>query len=133
MLNCIIKVTCKFTQMKKAIVLIILISSSFILASCKKDKDSSGGGPDVTPLDCGTVRFSTTILPLINAKCATSGCHAAGSSSGPGALTNYSQIFTNRTQVINAVNANRMPPGGPLSTTEKLQLACWIDAGAPNN
>ena len=118
--------------MKKAFVLTTIILS-VIIVSCKKEKESAGNGPEVTPIDCGTVKFSTTILPLITAKCATAGCHAAGSSNGPGALTNYTQIFTSRTQVINAINSNRMPPSGPLTSAEKLQLTCWQDAGAPNN
>ncbi len=117
----------------KKIITVTAIVLTITLVACKKEKEGSGGGPNVTPIDCGTVKFSSNILPLITAKCATAGCHAAGSSNGPGALTNYNQIFTSRTQVANAINSNRMPPGGPLSSGEKLQLSCWIDAGAPNN
>lgn len=119
--------------MKKASFILAFLMVVFIIA-CKKDDNSSGNGPNGTAVDCGTVKFSSTILPLISSKCATSGCHDATSTSGPGPLTNYAQIFASRVQIISSVNANRMPQtGGPLSSAQKLQLACWSDAGSPNN
>jgi hypothetical protein len=119
--------------MKKSILFVAIITSVSVF-SCKKEKGSSGGGPDGTALDCGTVKFATTILPLITSRCATAGCHDAASSNGPGPLTNYAQVFASRVQISSAVNANRMPQtGAPLTSTQKLQITCWIDAGAPNN
>jgi hypothetical protein len=119
--------------MKKLSFILLFLMVVFIVA-CKKDKASSGNGPDGTSVDCGTVKFSSTILPLISSRCATSGCHDATSSNGPGPLTNYAQIFASRVQIISSVNANRMPQtGGPLSSTQKLQLSCWLDAGAKND
>ncbi len=117
--------------MKKKLVL-IAICIPIIFVACKKgDSPAPGGGGTV---DCSTVKFSSTILPLISSKCATSGCHDATSSNGPGPLTNYAQIFASRTSIVAAVSANRMPQGGPpLSDTEKATLNCWISANAPNN
>lgn len=120
--------------MKKNLIL-FFISISVIFVACKKsntDTPSNGGGNGT--IDCSTVKFSSTILPLISSKCATSGCHNASSSNGPGPLTNYAQIFASRTSILSAVTANRMPQGGPaLNTQEKAALNCWIDANAPNN
>lgn len=111
---------------------LFLLSSCIIIfaLSCKKD---NGGGNNVQ-IDCSTVTFSGNIAPLIASKCATSGCHDASSSNGPGPLINYASIFASRNSIQSSVNTNRMPQGGPpLTDTEKARLKCWIDAGAPNN
>jgi hypothetical protein len=120
--------------MKKKLVL-IAICIPIIFVACKKNgTDTPGNGGGNGTIDCGTVKFSSTILPLISNKCATSGCHDATSSNGPGPLTNYAQIFASRTSIVAAVTSNRMPQGGPaLSTQEKATLTCWINANAPNN
>ena len=120
--------------MKKNLILFI-IGISVIFVACKKNStDTPGNGGGNGTIDCGTVKFSSTILPLISTKCATSGCHDATSSNGPGPLTNYAQIFASRTSILAAVTSNRMPQGGPaLSVVEKGALNCWIDANAPNN
>lgn len=112
-----------------------LIGSVFILAvffslSCSKD----GGGSDL--MDCSTVSnkaFAAHVNPIIQSSCNIGGCHSAGSSNGPGALTNYSEIFSARSQIREAVRSGRMPQGSSLSATQKNSIICWIDGGAPNN
>ncbi len=109
------------------------LSIILFLWSCKKE---NGGGTDGggVQIDCSTVTFSGDIAFLISTKCAVSGCHDASSTNGPGPLINYASIFASRLSIQSAVNANRMPQGGPpLSATEKAKIKCWIDAGAPNN
>lgn len=119
--------------MKKKLILFAICIAVTVVSCRKSSTNPSGGGGNGT-IDCSTVKFSSTILPLISSKCATSGCHNASSSNGPGPLTNYAQIFASRTSILSAVTANRMPQGGPaLSTQEKAALNCWIDANAPNN
>jgi hypothetical protein len=118
--------------MKTKLILITVCSSVFFF-SCNKSSTTppSGGGGSV---DCNTVKFSSSVLPLITSKCATAGCHDAASSNGPGPLISYASIFASRNSILSAVTANRMPQGGPpLSSQEKSILNCWIDAGAPNN
>ncbi|MBX9783955.1 MAG: hypothetical protein K2X48_11760 [Chitinophagaceae bacterium] len=118
----------------KNIFLLVVISVITGLVACKREKTSPGDGGGNTNVDCSKVTFSGDILPLISSRCATSGCHNAGSINGPGPLTTYLQISTSRTFIINAVLANRMPQTGPaLTATEKAKLNCWVDAGAPNN
>ena len=103
----------------------------FIFASCSKD--DNGGGASV---DCTTITnkaFAADISPIIQSTCAVSGCHAAGSFNGPGALTSYTEVFNARTAIRSAVASGRMPQGGSLSTSQKNSIICWVDSGAPNN
>lgn len=118
--------------MKKVFVLtLIVFFVSFFIISCSKD---NGGG--TTTLDCSTVTnkaFAANVSPIIQGSCNISGCHAAGSFNGPGALTNYTEIFNARSAIRTAVASGRMPQGSSLSTGQKNSILCWIDSGAPNN
>lgn len=118
--------------MSKALVLTaIIILSVFITISCKKD---NGGG--TTTVDCSTVTnkaFAANISSIIQASCNIAGCHAAGSFNGPGALTNYAQVFAATTTIRSSVSSGKMPKGSSLSTAQKNSILCWIDSGAPNN
>ena len=112
-------------------ILLILTLTVFIAASCSKDNDNGGG----SSLDCSTVAksFATDVNPVIQATCNVSGCHATGSSNGPGPITNYTQVFNARTAIRSSVASGRMPQGSSLSTSQKNSILCWIDSGAPNN
>jgi uncharacterized membrane protein len=117
--------------MTKAHLFIIILFSSIIITACSKDK---GGGS--IPVDCSTVTnkaFIADVSPIIQSSCAVSGCHAAGSFNGPGALTGYSEIFNARSNIRSAVASGRMPQSGSLSTAQRNSIICWIDSGAPNN
>ena len=93
--------------------------------------------PPVTPpvLDCNGVdsKFGTVISVIIQNSCATTGCHNAGSSNGPGALTNFTQIKASATTIRNAVETGRMPKGGALTAGQIKAISCWVESGAPNN
>lgn len=111
-----------------------VITAGFLLfaISCSKDKDSG----DNQTLDCSTVTnkaFAANINPIIQSRCATSGCHASGSANGPGSLTSYTEIFNARVAIRSAVSSGRMPQGSTLATDQKNSILCWIDSGAPNN
>ena len=112
--------------MKKTIISVTVFLVLFI--ACSKDSV-----PFTT--DCSTTKsFATDVSPLIQSTCATnSGCHATGSSNGPGALTNYTQVFNARSAIRTAVGNGSMPQNGSLTTTQKNNIICWIDSGAPNN
>ena len=111
-------------------VLAILTFSVFISFSCSKDNDDGGSS-----LDCNSVpkTFTADVNPTIQATCNISGCHATGSTNGPGPLTNYTQVFNARAAIRSAVSTGRMPQGSSLSTSQKNSILCWIDSGAPNN
>ncbi|MDZ4795408.1 MAG: hypothetical protein SGI83_14095 [Bacteroidota bacterium] len=112
-----------------------ILLSVYGFVSCSKDGGGGGGGGGTT-VDCNTVTnraFATDINPIIQNSCSLAGCHAAGSGNGPGALTNYNQVFNARTTIRSAVSSGRMPQGSSLSANQKNSILCWIDGGAPNN
>lgn len=45
----------------------------------------------------------------------------------------FANLSNNLTAARNSINANRMPPGSPLSTAQKNAITAWANAGAPNN
>jgi hypothetical protein len=98
------------------------------LWACKKD--------DSMAADCSgpAKSFSTNVLPIVQASCATnSSCHGTGSSNGPGVLTSYSEVFNARVDIRSNVASGHMPLNGSLTAAEKNAIICWIDNGAPNN
>lgn len=110
----------------------LVASSIFIVVlinACKKDSENNN------TVDCGTIStaFAANVSPLISSSCAKSGCHAAGSTNGPGALTNYTQIYNSRVAIRAAVSSGYMPQDATFSATQKAIITCWIDAGAPQN
>ena len=122
--------------MKKNILPVAFFAA--ILFSCSKNNGTSGGGSGGggTTLNCDAVTnkaFAADVSPLIQSTCAISGCHAAGSSNGPGALTSYTQVFNSRTSIRSAVSSGLMPQGSTLNASQKNSILCWIDSGAPNN
>lgn len=77
--------------------------------------------------------FSTDVFPLIQSRCALTGCHAAGSTNTGGSLTSYSEISSKASLIRNAISSGLMPVGSSLSTAEIKSILCWVDSGAPNN
>ncbi len=120
--------------MNKALSVAAAISFLIVLIpSCSKD---GGGGGSTPVLDCNTVTnkaFANDVNPIIQSSCAIPNCHGTGSTNGPGQLTNYTEIFSARTNIRSAVSSGRMPQTGSLSTSQKNSILCWIDSGAPNN
>ncbi|HET9824189.1 MAG TPA: hypothetical protein VFP87_02580 [Chitinophagaceae bacterium] len=117
--------------MKIYISCLILICT--ILIACSKSSPT-GSSSNSRSLNCTVAKtFSGDALPVFQAKCALSGCHATGSSNGPGALTTYQQIFNARSDIRNAVITGFMPQGGSLTDDQLSSIVCWIDSGAPNN
>jgi hypothetical protein len=111
---------------------LLLIITALIVA-CSK---GGGGGGGSTPLNCATVTnkaFAADVNPIIQAICATSGCHGPGSTNGPGELSTYNQVFNNRVSIRAAVSSGLMPQNSTLSSGQKNSILCWIDSGAPNN
>lgn len=115
-------------------VTVTIILIVFITISCSKDGSAGGGGGSM--LDCSTVTnkaFAADVNPIIQSRCNVPGCHSAGSTNGPGPLTNHAQVAAAASSVRSAVASGRMPQGGALTTAQKNSLLCWIDSGAPNN
>jgi hypothetical protein len=115
--------------MKKPVI-VVTVFSLVVLFACSKSGDSGSNG-----IDCSVSRsYATDVSPIILSSCATSsGCHASGSTSGPGALTTYQQVYNARNAIRTAVSNGTMPQGSSLSTVQKNNIICWIDNGSANN
>ena len=117
--------------------LLIIASIIIIVISCSKSTDPVGGNNNNSggSLDCTSVpkTFATDVNPIVQGFCNAPGCHNTGSTNGPGPITNYTQVFTNRANIRAVIAAGTMPKGTALSTAQKNSFLCWIDSGAPNN
>ena len=98
--------------MKKIIIIASIIT---IVISCSKTTGSGGGGNSSGggSLDCASVpkSFMTDVNPIIQGVCNSAGCHNAGSTNGPGPLTNYTQVFNSRVAIRVAISSGAMPKG----------------------
>lgn len=106
------------------------VCAIFLIIACTKSSEKAD-----PPVDCGTITttFSANVLPLMTSSCAKPDCHAAGSTNGPGALTNYTQIFNSRDRIRENVASGNMPQDATFSAMQKAIIMCWIDAGAQSN
>jgi hypothetical protein len=117
----------KLTFIKGALSVIIAVC---VLQACKKNDESKNS------FDCSgnTKSFAANITPIVQTSCAfDADCHGSGSTSGPGPLLTYMEIFNARSVIRSAVISGGMPKGATLTSVEKNAIACWIDNGAPNN
>ena len=114
-----------------AIVLLITVAT---VPSCNKDKTAPQ-----TPNECAdTVSFSATIEPMIQANCATSGCHNAGSAAAGYNLEGHGNISSNANIILTVIRHESgvvpMPYFQPkLNDTIIKQVGCWINQGTLNN
>ena len=120
--------------MKRSFSTSLILSLCILFSQCSKNNNNNNNNN--FSVNCSTVTnkaFAANISPLIQSRCAISGCHASGSGNGPGALITYTQISAAATRIRASVAAGTMPQGSTLSTAEKNSIVCWIDGGAPNN
>lgn len=117
--------------MRKAPVFIaLIILSVIVITSCSK----TGVDNNTTVCDGVTNKaFTTDVNPIIQTFCNQAACHNPGSTNGPGALTNYTEVFNARTAIRGQVQAGLMPQNTTLTASQKNTIICWIDSGAPNN
>lgn len=123
--------------MKKTILAIALIAFGAI--SCYKD-NSEDMYPTVNSGTCDTanVTFAAVIKPIIDAKCATAGCHIGTAATGYD-LSNYTgmEAVANHGQLLPAINhtgPNPMPEGqAKLDDCTIAKITKWVNDGAPNN
>lgn len=103
------------------------------LTACLKDKAQPT--PVIPPLTgCDTVTFSKYIKPIVDTKCAISGCHV-----GTAGIPDYRTYagFKDRAEAgrvkIRAIDANATPmppdPKNALTDQQKQLITCWISNG----
>jgi uncharacterized membrane protein len=111
------------------------------LASCKNDSyDELYPAPSGSADKCDTTKnkstFSTNVKAIVDAKCATSGCHNSSSRAAGYDFSSYAGLqsvaTSGRLVQVTAVS-KRMPPSAPLTDCELAQVVNWVNNGAQNN
>lgn len=94
--------------------------------------------PDPATCDTVNVSFSQVIKPIIDASCATSGCHLGASATGWD-LSDYTGVFSANYHsvlmpAINHTGPSPMPKGGAkLDDCTIAKIQAWVNKGAPND
>ena len=117
--------------MKKNSIIVVCLTALFF-SSCYYDNAALlyPGGVNCTGI---TPSYATTVAPLIQARCATAGCHSAGVTNTGGPLTNYTEIKAKAAAIKTTVLNGSMPKGSTFTATEIKTISCWVDNGAVNN
>ena len=107
------------------------------ITSCEKDKTQL---PEpVTPEQCpDTISFSGIVEPIIQANCATSGCHNVFTAAAGYNLEGYGNISANANAILNVINHEPGPTPMPynmpkLNDSIIGQFDCWVVQGKLNN
>jgi uncharacterized membrane protein len=103
-----------------------------IIASCKKDKTPA----PATSTTAAKSTYNADVKSIMNAKCATSGCHAA-SAQFPD-LSTYSATKSNITIVLERMNrgvgtSGFMPDGGSKTQADIDKITKWQTDGLLEN
>ena len=120
----------------------ILLSVS--LSSCYYDTEEELY-PDSGSIVCDTisVSYATDIVPIMNSKCSTPGCHAGVNAAAGIALETYvgvkEYLDADKARFLSSItwdgNASNMPKGASakISDCNINTIRAWINAGYPNN
>ena len=122
----------------RKMIIFLLLGAIGLAVSCRKGGGDIGNGgnnpPPTNNCDGISAKFALDVSPVIQTRCATGiGCHGAGSSNGPGALTNFTQIKNASIGIKSAVVSGQMPLGSSLTNTQIAEISCWVDHGALDN
>lgn len=93
-------------------------------------RDANGCEVSQTLRVLSGVSFATSISPIIEGKCAVSGCH--NGSQAPD-LRVFKNIHDNAAKIKTVTGNGSMPLNGTLTQEEKDLIACWVDDGALQN
>lgn len=93
-------------------------------------KDANGcSNTAQASIESGT-SYQTSIKSIIEANCATSGCHSGAQSPN---FTSFANIQANAEKIKARTVAKTMPPSGGLTDQQINLIKCWVDDGAKNN
>ncbi|MEN7549726.1 hypothetical protein AAG747_17515 [Rapidithrix thailandica] len=94
-------------------------------------KDNQGCGATAFVQVTSGITYQDHIRPLVQSKCAISGCHVSGT--GRVNFNSLSNIQQNAAEMKSRTQSRDMPRTGSLTQAQIDQLACWVDDGALNN
>lgn len=116
---------------KRVLLFLLIVIISF--TACSDDDDNGNNGSE----NCETegMRYTEDIKPIIDANCATAGCHS-GNTSRPmntyEAVRDYALDGSLVTRInLPASNPQSMPPSGPLDDCTIEKITAWVNDGAP--
>ena len=118
--------------MRQLIISFYLLFIVFSQVSCTYDNAEDLYGANNCPPE--SISFEKNVKTIINSNCAISGCHMSGYQQPT--LETYAQISSNAGKIRTRTSNRTMPPaasGISLSLEEIVIIACWIEAGTPNN
>ncbi len=116
----------------------LLLACAPLFTGCYNDKSDQLYPVPVTAPTCDTsaVSYSQTVVPLLSANCAASGCHD-GTGRARGVFTSYAGVIRDTATMVSYLNGTSGDPmpknGNPLSTCNIDKIAAWIAQGAKNN
>ena len=108
-----------------------------LVVACSDDDDANGRDNGNGDVNCETDALSYTddIKPIIDANCATAGCHAANTSRPMGtyeSVRDYALDGSLVTRInLPVSNPQSMPPTGPLDDCTIEKIEAWVNDGAP--
>ena len=123
---------------------VLSLAVSVSLTSCYYDTEEELY-PDSGSVVCDTISVSYTndIVPIMNSKCSTPGCHAGANAAAGIPLETYAgvkeYIDADKARFISSIiwdgNASTMPKG---ASTKMIDcnintIKAWINSGYPNN
>ena len=124
--------------MRKQIAMVSVVLAA--LVGCTKDnaEEMYPVDPGVT-CDTVNVTYSATVKPVVDARCATAGCHATAAPTGINLSTHSGMAAIAASgKLLSAINhdgnASFMPQGqSKLDDCTIAQITKWVNDGAPNN
>jgi len=92
--------------------------------------------PNDLPAQCPAPvpSYAASVSGILDRRCG-SGCHEPGGVAADRPLTDYADVYRQRSAVLNQAYACAMPPAGApaLRSDERAQLFGWLVCGAPDN
>ena len=122
--------------LKTSAILVAILSIAIACGGNEEDTPAPTPTPTPTDPNCITesITYNSHIKAIVNANCATSGCHVSGT--GRANFTSYATLkaYADNGQIKQKVLVSKtMPPNGSLSTCQLNQIEAWLNAGAPEN
>ena len=116
---------------KSKYIFLLIFVAGYLLNGCNYDNEEELY-PDSFNCSVGDVSYDLVIKPIVDANCAISGCHVAGT--GRKDLSNYQGMkdIVDDGRLNERVIVNQdMPPSGPLSKCNIAKIEAWILQGGP--
>lgn len=122
--------------------ILAMLAVAVVLAGCYNDSieelypaKTGGGG---STCDTATVTFAGSIKPIIDSKCATSGCHDAATIGGGYNMSTYAGVKSSTGRLVGAITwasgHSAMPKGmNKLDDCSIAKITKWVNEGALNN